>query len=182
MRTLPPSGSPIQAGDLLACWSSSDDPVGQLSTAIRERFGVKHTFFAANGRGAMTLLLTALAQRETRPEKQYVVLPSYTCYSVAASVLKAGLQVIICDVDPSSLAFDRTQLESIDFDEVLAIVSANLYGIPNDLIWLESVARRYNTYLIDDAAQCLGGTLSNRPVGTFGTAGIFSFDKGKVIT
>jgi dTDP-4-amino-4,6-dideoxygalactose transaminase len=130
----------------------------------------------------MSFLLQCMTKEREKEHKDVVVVPSYTCYSVAASALKAGLKVLVCDIDKKTLSYDREQLESVDFTHVLAIVSSSLYGLPNDLPSLEKLARAKGVYLIDDAAQCLGATVQGRPVGSFGDAGILSFDKGKVIT
>jgi dTDP-4-amino-4,6-dideoxygalactose transaminase len=73
-------------------------------------------------------------------------------------------------------------LAGLDFGRVLAIVSANLYGLPNALDDLESLARRHGIFMLDDAAQALGARYKGRPVGGFGDLGLFSFDKGKNIT
>ena len=76
---------------------------------------------------------------------------------------------------------DPAALERCDFSRVLAVVTANLYGIPNALPDLERIARERGVYLLDDAAQSLGARLGGRAVGTFGDAGLYSFDKGKII-
>lgn len=183
MRTLAPSGSPIRPSELLACLTAVGKPsADNLRRALCAKLEVKHAFLMANGRGAMSLLLRNLADQQTDRERRYVVIPSYTCYSVAASALMAGLEVLVCDIDEDTLCYNLEQLESIDYSQVLAIVSANLYGIPDQLPELEALARRHGVFLIDDAAQCLGATADGRPVGTFGDAGILSFDKGKIIT
>jgi dTDP-4-amino-4,6-dideoxygalactose transaminase len=77
---------------------------------------------------------------------------------------------------------DPEALEKCDFSRVLAVVTANLYGLPNDLGRIEAVCRRNGVLLLDDAAQSLGATVDGRPVGTFGDAGIYSFDRGKIIS
>jgi dTDP-4-amino-4,6-dideoxygalactose transaminase len=77
---------------------------------------------------------------------------------------------------------DPERLRQCDFSRVLAVVSANLYGLPNDLAAIESICRERGVYFLDDAAQALGASLENRPVGTFGDAGLYSFDKGKIIS
>lgn len=183
MRTLAPSGSPIRLRELLACATAVGKPAADtLRQALCAELGVKHAFLMANGRGAMSLLLRSLASQQADRERRYVVVPSYTCYSVAASALMAGLEVLVCDIDEDTLCYNREQLESIDFSRVLAIVSANLYGIPDRLPELETLAQRHGVFLLDDAAQCLGATVAGRRVGTFGDAGILSFDKGKIIT
>jgi dTDP-4-amino-4,6-dideoxygalactose transaminase len=101
---------------------------------------------------------------------------------VPASILRVGLKVRLCDVDPRSLSPDFASLERFDYDRIAAVVSANLYGIPNDLARLESFCRDRGVYFVDDAAQALGARLAGRAVGGFGAAGLFSFDKGKNIT
>ena len=154
----------------------------ELESLIGASLGTSNAFLFSTGRAAMTVLLGSIANRREDRGKDIVVVPSYTCYSVPASALKAGLRVLVCDIDSSTLTYNREQLESINFEQVLAIVSSNLYGIPNDLSKLESLAHQHNVFLIDDAAQCLGAKFQSRAVGSFGDAGILSFDKGKVIT
>jgi perosamine synthetase len=80
------------------------------------------------------------------------------------------------------LSYDLARLEDFDFSRVLAIVSANLYGIPNELPAIEQLARRHGVYMVDDAAQAWAPPYAGQPVGTFGDVGLFSLDKGKNIT
>ncbi len=111
-----------------------------------------------------------------------VVIPGYTCYSVASSVIMAGLKIRVCDIDPVTLSYDLEQLASVDFSRVLCVVTANLYGLPDDLKQIEQITTENDVYLVDDAAQSLGATVAGQPSGTFGIAGLFSLDKGKNIT
>lgn len=129
----------------------------------------------------MTLILRSLRALSDR-RKTEVVIPSYTCYSVPASIRKAGLTVRVCDVDGVTLGYDLRRLERMDFSNVLCIVTSNLYGIPDDLSTIERIASRNLVHMIDDAAQCMGGRMDGRFAGTFGEAGLFSLDKGKNIT
>ena len=70
----------------------------------------------------------------------------------------------------------------MNFDRVLALVSATLYGIPNQLGGIEALAAERGVFMLDDAAQALGARCAGRAVGGFGDAGLYSFDKGKNIT
>jgi dTDP-4-amino-4,6-dideoxygalactose transaminase len=130
----------------------------------------------------MTLGLAALQRAADDPRRTEVIVPGYTCYSVAASVERAGLIPRLCDVDPSTLNPDLESLAGLDFSRVLAVVSANLYGLPNALQDLETLARKHGVFMLDDAAQSLGARYMDRPAGSFGDIGLFSFDKGKIIT
>ena len=129
----------------------------------------------------MTMILRSLKAVANRRRTE-VIVPSYTCYSVPASIRKAGLDVRVCDIDPVGFGYDLRRLERMDFSNVLCIVTSNLYGIPDDLAAVERIAARHEVNLLDDAAQCMGGRVNGRFAGTFGDAGFFSLDKGKNIT
>lgn len=184
MRQIAPSGTPIRMADLaalvLGAFSRSRN-LELFRDAVCASFGVRHCFFVSSGRAAMTVILRSLrALSDSR--KTEVIVPSYTCYSVPASIRKAGLAARVCDVDPVAFGYDLRRLERMDFSNVLCIVTSNLYGIPDDLPALERIAMRHDIRLIDDAAQCMGGRVDGRYAGTFGEAGLFSLDKGKNIT
>lgn len=183
-RYLAPAGSPISAGDL-ARWlpglATKRDAAEMLRAVLRARFGPGHYFLSSTGRAGMTLLFRAM-RRLAASDRNEVMLPSYTCYSIAASAAKAGLKVRIVDIDPGTLDYARADLATADFSNVLAIVATNLYGLPCNLPALAHLARDRGVFLIDDAAQAMGATVGGRPSGTWGDAGLFSFDKGKNIS
>jgi len=178
-RYLAPAGAPIGAIDV-ARWVpalAGARPVSALRDRLRDRFGPSHYVLTSTGRAGMTLLLRAMHQ--LAPGRDEVVLPSYTCYSVAASAAKAGLKVRLVDIDPATLDYDPARLAATDFSRVLAMVATNLYGLPGQLPALAEVARTHGVFLIDDAAQAMGARVGGRASGTWGDAGLFSFDKGK---
>jgi perosamine synthetase len=183
-RHVAPAGTPMGAVDLLR-WASATltgrDVADALTAAIEDRFDVRRAYLTSTGRAGLTVLLRAM-RRLCPPTRNEVILPSYTCYSVAASVVKAGLRIRIVDIDPATLEYAAPELESTDFSRVLAIVATNLYGLPNDLPALAQLARARGVFLIDDAAQAMGASIGGRPSGTWGDAGLFSFDKGKNVS
>jgi dTDP-4-amino-4,6-dideoxygalactose transaminase len=63
-----------------------------------------------------------------------------------------------------------------------AVVLVHLYGQSADLDPIIAVCREYGVPLIEDAAEALGATYKERHPGTFGKAGIFSFNGNKIIT
>jgi dTDP-4-amino-4,6-dideoxygalactose transaminase len=150
-----------------------------LEGLLQERLGVQNLFFLSSGRAAFTVLLKALQQYSERRE---VVIPAYTCFSVPSAVARAGLVIRLCDVDPKTLNLDLNAIGRLDLAKALCIVPSGLYGMPGDLVGLEVIARTCGTFLIDDAAQCLGATQEERHCGTFGDAGFYSLGRGKGIT
>lgn len=179
-RHVAPAGAPIRATDLartIRLLLAGGDVASALGHAVGARFGVRHVALTSTGRAGLTLLLRAL--RRLSPKRTEVVLPAYTCYSVAASVVKAGLAPRLVDVDPDTLDFSPGDLARADFSRTLAIVATNLYGLPSALPAITEVARQHGAFVIDDAAQAMGASVGGRYSGTLGDAGLYSFDKGK---
>lgn len=144
------------------------------------RLEKKHAVAAGSGRALLCLLLEALSRKD--PDRDEVLVPGYTCYSVAAAVVRAGLRVRPIDAPEGSLGPDPSALEAADTGRVLALVTGSLFGIPDDLLRLESFCRDRGIALIDDAAQAFGARIGGRSVGSFGVAGLISLDKGKNVT
>jgi perosamine synthetase len=184
LRYIAPAGAPIRLGDLAKAAGlalSRRDVVACLRDDIRRRFGVRHAYLTSTGRAGMTILLRAL-RRQADSNRNEVILPSYTCYSVAASVVKAGLRPRLLDIDPETLDYHAEGLDGADFTNALAIVACNLYGFPNDMQALRRVASRHGMFLVDDAAQAMGARVAGEWSGTGGDFGLFSLDKGKNVS
>ncbi len=184
MYQVAPSGTPISLADVAGCLLDrlrQRDALEAFRTSIRNRYGSRYCLFVSTGRAALALILQAM--RELAPgDRDEVIIPSYTCYSVPAAVARAGLKVRICDIDAETLDYDHAALERADFSRVLCVASANLYGIPNDLPRLRAIAGSRGAFVLDDAAQSMDARVNGKFSGTLGDVGIFSLDKGKNIT
>lgn len=148
-------------------------------TELREYFGAKHVFLVSSGKAALTLILLALKRLSDRRE---VLLPAYTCFSVPAAVERAGLSVTLADVDPETFDFDYGSLGKSIGPETLCVVSTHLFGIPSDIERVQRLCVQTGIFLIEDAAQAMGGRYKGRMVGSLGDVGFFSLGRGKNIT
>lgn len=182
MRFLPPAGVPLKVTDILGSMSTAISPNGRTRTclaSIAERLQVKHVLGASSGRAALWLILKAL--HELHPDRDVVALPAYTCFSVPAAVVRAGLKLHPVEVNTDTLDFDRSQLGKLPSNRLLCIVACNLFGIPNDFSVIREAARASGAYVVDDAAQALGATRRGQHSGTFGDVGLYSLGRGKAI-
>jgi len=185
-RTLPPTAAPIHSRDIANGFAGilrGRREIDRFEGEIREYFGVRHCFALSSGRAALTVILRAL--RALRPERSVVVIPAYTCYSVAASVVRAGLSLRLCDIDPQTLDFDYARLEDIaarDPREILAVIPAHLFGLPADIDRLKEITAGHDIFVVEDAAQALGGECRGKKLGTGGDVGFFSLGRGKPLT
>jgi perosamine synthetase len=185
MRLLAPAGTPVpffRAGASMLGGAFSPGAYQALRTGLAALSGRSRCWLYGTGRAAMVVALRAMRETAVAPTRREVIIPAYTCYSVPAAVVRAGLVPRLCDVSPATLSFDLDALRRFDTSHAVAIVSSNLYGLPNELDRIEAFARERGLLMLDDAAQAMGATLHGRPAGGFGDIGLYSFDKGKNIT
>lgn len=184
MAFVAPAGTPLTIADLARGLSRGREGavLEELSAQLCRIAGRDQAWLFSTGRAAMVVAFEAMKRVAGDPRRIEVIMPGYTCYSVPAAAERAGLLPRLCDVDPATLDVDLASLGEIDFSRVLAIVSANLYGLPNSLPVVEAFAHRQGIFMLDDAAQALGARMASRSAGGFGDVGLYSFDKGKNIT
>lgn len=185
MSYLAPAGTPVALSDIahgLLNARTGSTASQEVAQAVELLTGTSRAWPVSSGRAAMTAILTAMRETASDQGRTEVVIPAYTCYSVPAAIGRAGLAPRLCDSDPDTLGIDIEQLQRRDFSRTLAVVSSNLYGLPDDLPAIEAICRERGVFFLDDAAQALGAHISDRFAGTFGDAGLYSFDKGKVIS
>jgi perosamine synthetase len=181
-RTIPPTAAPIKLIDLcngfigLLCGGSNG---AKFERELEEQFGVTRAFCVSSGTAALALILLALKELSDRRQ---VIIPAYTCFSVPSAILSAGLGIVPCDVDPLTLDFDYDHLEKVMNKRTLCVVATHLFGLPSDLDRLGSRCRENGTFVIEDAAQAMGGEYKGRMLGTIGDAGFYSLGRGKNIT
>jgi perosamine synthetase len=182
-RHIPPAAAPVLPADLLAGVDGalrSSDSLRAFEEGFADAQGVSRAWGVSSGRAALTLALRALRQLSPRTS---VVIPAFTCFSVPAAIVRAGLDVVGCDIDSSTLDFDYQQLASVlDRERPLAVVATHLFGLPASVQRVKALCDRYGTFVIDDAAQALGTTVDGRPAGATGHIGFYSFGRGKSVT
>jgi dTDP-4-amino-4,6-dideoxygalactose transaminase len=181
-RTVPPTATLLSLGDLLRGLSGiflREREIKKFESEMKVSLGVKHLFFVSSGKAALYLILTALKSISNRRQ---VVIPAYTCFSVPSAIKKAGLEIKLCDIDLSTLHFDDRQLEKTVTEETLCVVPNHLFGIPEEMDRIDQLCKKKGVFVVEDAAQAMGGNYRGKPLGTLGDVGFFSLGRGKNIT
>jgi perosamine synthetase len=180
--SIPPVGSKIYLRDILKSVKGSltnRRVIEDFKEAIQNYFGVKHCLLINSGRAALAAILMALKQGDDRDE---VIIPSYTCFSVPAAIVRAGLKIGLCDIKLETLDFDYEQLEECITERTLAIVPCHLFGLVCDMKRIMEISKGKKVWVIEDAAQAMGARLGEEYVGTIGDIGFFSLGRGKPMT
>lgn len=131
----------------------------------------------SSGTAALQLLLLALG---FGPGDE-VIVPSLTFAATANAVRMVGATPVFADVD-ATLCLDPSAVEAAISDRTVAVMVVHLYGQPADMNALRSLTSRHGLALLEDAAQAHGACLEDRPVGTLGDGGAFSFYPTKNMT
>ena len=63
-----------------------------------------------------------------------------------------------------------------------ALIVTHLYGQCADIEKIAQICKKYEVFLIEDAAESLGATYHAKHTGTFGDFGIYSFNGNKILT
>jgi len=156
------------------------DPQRQVESFESEfaRFvGVKHALAVTSGTGALHTALSALG---IGPGDE-VIVPAYLWVSVLAAVVNLGAIPVLADID-GTFCLDPTEVRRQITPRTRGIVLVHMSGAPGDAPAVSALAREHGLFLVEDCAQCAGGSIGGRSVGTFGDAAIFSFQMNKNMT
>ena len=113
---------------------------------------------------------------------QEVILPALTFAATANVILRRGAHPVFVDVDLDTRNLDLDQVEASIGPRTRAIMPVHFAGLPVDMHRLNSIARRNDLRVIEDAAHAIGSAWEGRPIGSFGDITCFSFHANKNIT
>lgn len=182
LRFVPPAGFPLTTGQIFRALRHSSglrQGTDDNLTAIATRLGSRYVFGTSSGRAALCLVFKSLSR--LKPGRNVVALPAYTCFTVAAAVVRANLKICPVEIDPQTLDFDFSQLEAVPAEKLLCIMTSNLFGIVNDLRRTREIARKKGAFFVDDAAQAFGASRNGYSSGIYGDVGIYSLGRGKAL-
>lgn len=108
-----------------------------------------------------------------------IIMPSYTFVSTAnAFVLRGGVPVFV-DIRPDTLNIDENLIETAITDKTKAICVVHYAGVSCEMDKILDIAKKYNLYVVEDAAQALSSTYKSKQLGTIGDLACFSFHETK---
>jgi dTDP-4-amino-4,6-dideoxygalactose transaminase len=147
------------------------EEVNALEEEVATFLGVRHAIGVASGTDA---LLIALRACEIHPGDE-VLLPAYTFFASASTILLAGAKPVFVDIDPQTYCLDPNQVERCISPRSRAMMPVHLYGQPANMEALSALAEKYSLTMIEDNAQAFGAEYHGRKTGGLGAAGCLSF-------
>ena len=148
--------------------------VEKLEAEFAQFVGARYAVAMTSGTGALHTALSALGVGPG----QEVIVPAYMWVSVVASVVNHGAMPVLADID-ETLCLNPAEVEKRITSKTRGIIMVHMSGAPGNVKAMQKIAREYKLFLLEDCAQCNGGKVNGRHVGTFGDLGIFSFQMNK---
>ncbi len=154
---------------------------GSLVREFEERFaeyvGVKYAVAVSNGTAALHVALLAMG---VGPGDE-VIVPSYTFYATASTVILSGAKPVFVDVTDNG-TMDPEDLRGKINDRTVAVIPVHIHGHPADLDSIRDAIGDREVQVLEDSAQAHGALYKGRKVGSLGEAGAFSFYPTKNMT
>ena len=110
-----------------------------------------------------------------------VIVPAYTWWSDYTCVVHAGALPVFADID-ATLNIDPRDLERKITERTKAVIAVHLLGGSCDMEPIMAAARKRRVAVLEDCAQCVGGSYKGKKLGSIGDVGIYSFQINKMIT
>ncbi len=154
---------------------------GPVGMEFEEKFakweGAKMAISCTNGTAALHIAISSLG---IGPGDE-VIVPSYSFIASSFSIVQAGAIPVFADVTDDH-TIDPNCIEALITERTKAIVVVHLYGVVCDMGPILEIAKKHNLKIIEDCAQCFGGTYKGIKTGVIGDVGCFSFCQSKHFT
>jgi len=111
-----------------------------------------------------------------------VIMPSYTFVSTANTFVLRGAKIVFVDIRPDTMNIDENKIEAAITEKTKAVVPVHYAGVGCEMDKIMQIADKYNLFVIEDAAQGMMATYKNKPLGTIGHIGCYSFHETKNYT
>ncbi|PRM94481.1 dTDP-4-amino-4,6-dideoxygalactose transaminase [Aliarcobacter cryaerophilus] len=115
-------------------------------------------------------------------EGDEVIMPSYTFVSTANAFVLRGAKIIFVDIRPDTMNIDETKIEEAITSKTKVIVPVHYAGVACAMDTIMDIAKKYNLFVVEDAAQGMMSKYKGKALGTIGHLGAFSFHETKNYT
>ena len=158
--------------------SSSGTYVNRFEEEFAKYCDCKYAVSVCNGTIALHLALLSL----DIGIGDEVIIPSFTMIASAFAVCYTGAKPVFVDADKDTFNIDVTKIEKKITSRTKAIMPVHIFGKICNMDAIIALAKKYNLYIIEDAAEAHGATYRGKKAGSFSDVAAFRFFANKNIT
>lgn len=108
-----------------------------------------------------------------------VVVPAFSFFATAESILRVGAVPRFVDIELETLGAEPAAVEAALGPKARAVLVVHIAGVPARIDSIRALAQAQGVPCIEDSAQAFGSRWHGRALGSFGTVGCFSFQATK---
>jgi len=149
--------------------------VDEFEKKYAELMGAKRCVATASG---TTSLLTALHVLGVEAGDEVLVAP-YTFIATYNVVFLSKALPVFVDTNQETFTMDPDRIEERINERTKAILPVHILGLPADMDRINSIAKKHNLVVIEDACQAWLAEYRDKKCGTLGDLGCFSFQNSK---
>ena len=162
--------------------------VFELEEKLSNYVGIKHAISCSSGTDA---LLMSLMAYDIGPG-DYVITTPFTFISTAEVVALLGAKPVFIDIDENTYNISPQKIreflnnpvdpangKEINHKNIKGIVAVDIFGLPADYEKINNIAKEYNMFVIEDAAQSFGAEFKGRKACSLSDIGCTSFFPSK---
>ena len=161
-----------------ANWLTMGPKVAEFEKTMAEYVKATYAVAMSNGTVALDIALKILG---VGPSDE-VIVPAMTYIATAAAISYQHAMPVFVDIEPGSFNLDPAKIEAAISPRTRGIIFIDYGGNPADIDGIKAVAKKHNLFLLQDAAQSLGGVYKNEPLGAQTKISTMSFHMAKVMT
>ena len=160
-------------------WGLYDGPwTEELAAQVNALCGCEHNILCSSGTIAVEIALRAA---DVKSDSE-VILAAYDFPGNFRAIEAIGARPVIVDVVAGGWVLDVDEVGSAITEKTSAVIASHLHGQFVQIEALQSLCKKNGIVLVEDACQVPGGTINDRPAGSFGDVSVFSFGGSKLLT
>ena len=164
---------------LASGWYILGSEVKTFETNFASYCGAKHCIGVGNGLDALVLIFKAYIKLGKLQKGDEVIIPANTYIASVLAVMQADLVPVLIEPRLETYTIDSEKIEAKITPKTKAILPVHLYGQLCEMKVINSIAKKHNLLVVEDAAQAHGAMWNGIKAGNFGNAAGFSFYPGK---
>jgi len=175
--------------------SSVGEYVNRFEQMMTEITGAKYAIATVNGTSGLHVALRIAGVKQ----QDLVITQPLTFIATCNAIRYQYAEPLFVDVDKRTLGLSAIKLKELLEKEtvfnnqgecihqmsgkkIAACVPMHTFGHPAEIDAIATICQNYQIPLIEDAAESLGSYYRDKHTGTFGLAGVFSFNGNKTVT
>ena len=144
---------------------------------FEKKFGFKKALLTTSCTDALEMAAILVDIKEG----DEVIAPSYTFVSTVNAFVLRGAKIVFADSGKDNPNIDVSSIEALITSKTKVIVPVHYAGIACDMEAIMALAKKYNLFVIEDAAQAIDSYYKSKPLGSIGHMAAFSFHETKNI-